>query len=481
MVVESSKIVLPLPIIQVPHSLKDVLDEFLGDTVEAPGLRSVTEFAAHQDENDCTPCDGEHHVGAERRQGSTAVETQLICKRSCPEHKEVMSPALWGALPKDLLQIVFAHLPLADFSRLRCLSEEWRDSIETPHSEFIQVCKAVISTHTNSFALISTDKDDMYGVFWVRVFDMKANRWHEFEFDSEKKYCVALVACDGGLVCLLSVVPDVEEEENEDEYDLPKPLLLTVWNPLTGEKYELPCLDHLDGLCPTMLQLVVDPQIMHYKVMVATKDIYEPKIDQQGAYIYDSQSDRWSQAEKSSRVMFGKYYSWPNTNMWSTETVVTRPCVFDFATSRLHTVKVKRQVEPWGRQNLLRPYAITAQDRLFVLDKFITDESFVEVFRILEYHADVNQSGRTNWLFKRVHSCGPSESAPRYSQDRVRLFALKEFLLVCVDSSFRHRKPRLWLYNVCTLEWRELPSLVKYKDIGQDDIMCELRPWYLLD
>lgn len=452
---------------QVAQSLRDELDAFLAGTAEAPGMRTILKCAAE-------------HMHVAEKDRTSCTQRQTICEHSCPEHKEVMSPAVWGALPKDLLQIVFARLPLAAISRLKCLSKEWKASIETAHSDFCQVCEAI--NPKSSFALVTTD-GDQHGVFWVRVFDMKANRWHEFEFSSGDRYCVAATACDGGLVCLLSVSPKASRASHEY---LPKPVFLTVWNLLTREKKKLPALKHLDGLYPTMVQLFVDPQTKHYKVGVANQNIYDSGMPTR-AYIYDSQSRKWSKVEKSPRVIFGVAYSWP---LVLTDSVAPLLCKFDFATAQLHKLKCK--VEPWGRADVLS-YAVM-EDRLFVLHEF-EGELDSPVYCISEYRADVspgNDQSGTNWLFEKIHSGCPFENAPSCpSEFSMDLFAYKGFLLVCAqndvveDSPFHHQ--RLWLCSLSTGKWRDLPNLVKYKEISEDpdmecreNLMCEVRPWHIL-
>lgn len=52
----------------------------------------------------------------------------------------LMSPAIWSALPKDLLERVFARLPLADMIRLQCLSKEWNQKLTSTSSAFKMVC-----------------------------------------------------------------------------------------------------------------------------------------------------------------------------------------------------------------------------------------------------------------------------------------------------------------------------------------------------
>ncbi|KAG0578385.1 hypothetical protein KC19_4G019000 [Ceratodon purpureus] len=455
--------------LKAAQSLRDKLDAFIAGTAEASGMKSILEFAAQ-------------HVPVAEKDHTSCKQIQTTCGHSCPQHKEVMSPALWGALPKDLLQIVFARLPLADISRLRCLSKEWKTSIETAHSEFNQVCEAINSR--NSFALITTD-GDQHGIFWVRVFDMNANRWHEFEFESGDKYCVALVAHDGGLVCLLSLPFESRFSDGSS-----KPVILTVWNLLTREKHRLPTLVHLDGSTSTMVHLVVDSQTKHYKVGVAKHSRPFSGV-QEGAHIYDSESQQWSEVKKFPRVIFGMSYSWPRWGM-DAEMADVHPCRYDFAEARLH--KLNRKVEPWGEDDIVKDFAFL-QDRLFLLHE-CEIEPDTPTYRISEYRADVNpgsdhQTG-TNWLFERTHSCGPFENPPVSQTDYFfDLFAYKGFLLVCVqnkepeDSPFHHQ--RLWLYDLSTCKWRDLPNLVKHKEVSGDpdivyheSILCELRPWHML-
>jgi len=47
---------------------------------------------------------------------------------------KMLNPVLWRTLPKELLLLVLARLPVLDITRLRCLSREWRKDMATMNS-----------------------------------------------------------------------------------------------------------------------------------------------------------------------------------------------------------------------------------------------------------------------------------------------------------------------------------------------------------
>ena len=50
-----------------------------------------------------------------------------------------MDPAVWRNLPKDLLQRVFARLPLHQTVRLQCLSKAWHWNVTAKESAFRRI------------------------------------------------------------------------------------------------------------------------------------------------------------------------------------------------------------------------------------------------------------------------------------------------------------------------------------------------------
>lgn len=56
---------------------------------------------------------------------------------------DAMDPAVSCALPKDLLELVFEHLPMPEIFRLQRLSKKWKQtSVTEPGSAFRQACAA---------------------------------------------------------------------------------------------------------------------------------------------------------------------------------------------------------------------------------------------------------------------------------------------------------------------------------------------------
>lgn len=62
-----------------------------------------------------------------------------------------------------------------------------------------------------------------HGEFWIDVYDIKLNRWHDFRFSIVEEALETMSACGGGLMCFFSSSPNKEET----------PLYILVVNPLT--------------------------------------------------------------------------------------------------------------------------------------------------------------------------------------------------------------------------------------------------------
>lgn len=66
-----------------------------------------------------------------------------------------MDPAVWGNLPEDLLQLVFARLEVPQINRLRVLSKAWLRHMKSTNSKFRQLCA---EAHPKLFALVTERK-----------------------------------------------------------------------------------------------------------------------------------------------------------------------------------------------------------------------------------------------------------------------------------------------------------------------------------
>jgi len=84
---------------------------------------------------------------------------------------KMLNPFLWRTLPKDLLLLVLACLPLLDTTRLRCLSMEWRKDMAIVNLEINQACDEANPTMVAILSHTSTD------TFFVTIYDITKCRW----------------------------------------------------------------------------------------------------------------------------------------------------------------------------------------------------------------------------------------------------------------------------------------------------------------
>lgn len=54
----------------------------------------------------------------EKIEEATTTTTTTICRHNCLHHVALMDPVIWGSLQKEMVRLVFAHVPLADINRV---------------------------------------------------------------------------------------------------------------------------------------------------------------------------------------------------------------------------------------------------------------------------------------------------------------------------------------------------------------------------
>ena len=368
---------------------------------------------------------------------------------------EILEPAIWESLPKDLLHLVLAHLDVPGISQLRQLSKHWKREVDTIGSDFSRALES--TAYPNMFGLVSW-KDP--GDFYCQVFDVKLNQVYGFDIHVADDYCITPGATDGGLVCFVS-------EQTR------KPLRVFVVNPLTKQTKELPPLIDMRGnkrkctVQPTMVHLSLDRETKSYKVFV----VGYMQIGERGlfAQIYDSNTTQWilvgPELQSCGRVL-GVKYDWDEDHeYYSGER--QGPVVYEFA---------EHQLQHYGADDiaqgpLVKSYALLSE-RLFVLHyesrQGPASLSHPVCFVISEYHLPKNA---TVWVKVETHSCCPFdhwlEGTDHYN---VSIHAGNRFLLIGkVNEKYEYE----WLYDLSTFKWQRLPA-VQHCDNGPLDLMCEI-------
>lgn len=398
-----------------------------------------------------------------------------------------MDPALWSTLPAELLQMVFARLPIPQMCRyLRLLSKQWNRSVTEGSSALMT---AVREAHPKMLALVFNTREWRNSTLLsgTLLYDSKAEVWHYFrmyfEFDRirHKEY----VKCaSGGLVCyfISSYWPTKE---------LPS---VFVFNPLTTQCKKLPS-HSLSHVLPSMVQLVVNHESGCYQVIVVLENggrLFEKT--RYVAMVYDSATGAWSSSSNSlcscifgNRVYIGRYPVEDGNRLGGLRGL----CAFDGAKDEF--LDLDAFIESSGSscevdaKHAIPGYALVG-DRLFVLHE--EPRSGEPRVRILEYQA---QTCKPNWVKLRTHECYPLDQyligalrgrSLNWKQLKtLRLDACEGSLMVTtynkevVDlglaSGYKH--DRAWLYDLCTGEWRAIAALEDLSSTPFDFLMCELR------
>lgn len=382
-----------------------------------------------------------------------------------------MDPALWSTLPKELLQQIFARLPLAQIVRLRCLSTEWEWNLTSKDSEFTRAC-----AEANPKIVAVVRGGYTQGSVAVSLHDIKTNRWHMFsEHRVADQHVETLSAGDGGLVCIVSTAKNTQET----------PLFIAVFNPLTRQRRLLP--QHaLRKLELRMVQLVMDRDTGCYKVIVVGEK-KQPDAGVSGggvvAKLYSSETGVWTSKFKTTvpDLIFGYQYCWDGMrrNQRFLEEHRLGPCAYDSAQRQLLGLddgsdpRVPVPTGPWEDDDGLSECYALVEDHLFVLhyEKCKT----IAGYCISEYRG---QRCEPHWVKLKVHRCKEFDRPPYVSVYTMSLFACRGFLLVKAHNNeleMPYCHELTWLYDLSTTKWQAIPPFPGVWAHPTSDAMFELQ------
>ena len=450
--------------LQVALILRDRLQKLLAGLLsgdELTELLSVLEIAAQE-----FGISVEKHVKYYKRRGKTKdIEGEgsksVVCRHSCSSHTELLNPAVWSNLPHEVLRLVFARLSLCGIRGVKCLSKDW-STVVTTGSDYHRLCDAV---HGSSFALVDISR--RLGSFWVKVFNVKFNKWDTFQMvikppalaEPPKARATSphtsLICGDEGLLCFISSL------YFRSKLKRTRPsVFITVVNPLTGTSHELPPLHELCDI--RMVELIVSSEMKGFKVFVLVDYVKGGTAE-----VYDSTKRSWGRAEGSLGFVFGKHRCLEG-NFLRSEVITKGPCVYDVANGRLSRLGYFRS------QVVDRDACMVSdaryKDRCFLLltgrngpaNESLATQTYT--YYIEEY---LIQMPASTWVKVCTHRCAPfvrPASRSRGVYD-VHLLACKGYLLVCACSTTYFsggrgsvdRQFKLgWLYDLSSRKWRDL-------------------------
>ncbi|KAG0576524.1 hypothetical protein KC19_5G086700 [Ceratodon purpureus] len=392
-------------------------------------------------------------LGEGEVEGSIAGEGQV--RRS--EDVFVMDLAKWNTLPKELIRLVCAHLPLPLLLSLRCSAVEGKWSINFDDPEFRRLCA---EKHTNMSGMVMLAMDYIYyivGVYDVKSFSKQKPLW----LDTEQAFS-GVSSSDGGLVCFALAIKYPERSDS---------VVMFVVNPLTGDCRELP--PH--GVRPVhlkMMQLVMNQKERSYRVLLVGRYNKNASVTRTRAFLFDSSTGVWSKvSKKSSERFIGIQYHFDRGVLTG-----TGPCAYDCATGQLIDPK------DHNPKSTLHDRHVLVEDHLYVLEEKgkETRHGLMLSFCISEHEVQV-QKDRVSFSKLRDHHCDQFHILFS-SKDRYHLHlrhACKGFLLVtgklCLGNH-QGRKPDIaWLYNLSTGYWVDLEEQAGPLLFRPPLLLCELR------
>ncbi|KAG0614475.1 hypothetical protein M758_6G179900 [Ceratodon purpureus] len=206
-----------------------------------------------------------------------------------------LDPRLWGSLPGEVLEAVFARMPTPAICRLRVLSRAWKRAAST-YSSFTRLCAELQpSLYALLWRVCSKTPPWETAPYAARFYDASACKWmHPFPlgdvWNLDTDIDIIITASDGGLVCFVNSLPYRKKYSTE----LRLPVL--VCNPLTGEWRELPLhseeFEHL-----LRVEMRVDRRTGDYEIILVayTRHCYEeaggPRCYGE---VYSSRTNAWS-------------------------------------------------------------------------------------------------------------------------------------------------------------------------------------------
>jgi len=194
-------------------------------------------------------------------------------------------------MPEELLQLVFARLPLPDIICLRVLSKTWDKYVTGVILGFTKLCA---EQNPSMFALANQNLKSYYFSMVAKSYDSKENGWHCL-----LKWGGTMPSSDGGLVCLV----------NERRYTFS----IEVLNPLTRQRRKLPSSSSLNQMQRCMVHLVMDQNSKGYMVLVVAHSYKHSKSEVEGeavAMIFSSATREWSQSNIFSDLIFGYHWNY---------------------------------------------------------------------------------------------------------------------------------------------------------------------------
>lgn len=175
-----------------------------------------------------SPSSEEMQVCISNKDSRTATRStgkcQGMCTYTCAHHPELVDSGLWRRLPQELVELVFAILPLPRIFELCESSKAW--SALSKSSNFRQACS---EGHPKFSRLVGFNCH--FESTWTRIHDIESE-WLCIEQTclpggDGTNYHETISSCDGGLACFASV-----------HHFISSPIW--VWNPLTSTWKALP-------------------------------------------------------------------------------------------------------------------------------------------------------------------------------------------------------------------------------------------------
>ena len=259
---------------------------------------------------------------------------------------------IWGQLPQDLRERVFAWLPPESFCRFRCVHKQWDELL---HSQvfldtYSQACKL-----QKTWILLALYRPFESPVPQCWLYNPSLQKWYKHLFPFFSTENTEVLASGGGLLCCQTDTG------------------IFICNPFTGCWTQL-FPPYAFNLFSDSVALWVDEVTHAYKVILI---VFQSENDTFEVHVFDSVLQMW---EKGSRAPYGHKV----TNL-----VCVSGCLY-CVTINWDVVSYNLDLKEWSRIEVpddLRPCLLEHDGRLLMGNAFISDSGYfakVVVFELLQ-------------------------------------------------------------------------------------------------
>ncbi|KAG0570814.1 hypothetical protein KC19_6G189100 [Ceratodon purpureus] len=397
-----------------------------------------------------------------------------------------LDPRLWGNLPGEVLEAVFARMPTPAICRLRLLSRAWKRKAST-YSPFTRLCAEL---QPSLYALLWRVYSKMppweTAPYAARFYDASACKWmHPFPlgdvWNLDTAVGIKKAASDGGLVCFVIFPPYGKKYSTE----LPRPAL--VCNPLTGEWRELPLhseeFEHL-----VRVEMRVDRRTGDYEIILvaSSRHCYE-EAGGPRCYgkVYSSRTNAWSGLD-SRRVLLTDHFLKYDSYICDFTAQKFRPFDIRTVVSEDLDLLINHEVH-WNNLYVVKKFSSEfAKDWMRNRDGSLVEDNYPDAELLSRYTLSIYEDG--TWGFGDGGSAQGGSRAPvvynliglkKWKTTWHWIFSRSFLMFICFPRYCDQYKQLMMIYDMEKGKWHKFDRsegvTLSLHELHSFRLACELR------